>query len=84
VYSLLDVDSVKEFIGTEKYEQRKRERFPGADELCIAKNPAFLFDNIEEYMELEKEYKATAALYYAGQPPLAAIASRIKQHIDKM
>lgn len=84
VYSLLDVDAVKEFIGTDKYEQRKQQRFPAADELCIAKNPAFLFDNIDEYKEFEKEYEGTAALYYAGQPSLAAIASRIKEHIEKL
>jgi len=42
VYSLLDVDAVQQFIGTEKYEQRKKQRFRAGDELHIAKDPAFL------------------------------------------
>jgi len=84
VYCLLDVDAVKKFIGTQKYEQRKRQRFPAADELCIAKNSAFLFDNIVEYAAFEKEYQNTAALYYAGQPSLSEIAARIKKHIHEL
>ncbi|MBU6455863.1 MAG: nucleotidyl transferase AbiEii/AbiGii toxin family protein [Cyanobacteria bacterium REEB67] len=84
IYSLLDVDAVKAFIGTDEYEQRKKQRFPAADELCIARNSAFLFDEIEEYKEFEKEYKSTAALYYAGQPSLASISSRIQEHIENL
>jgi predicted nucleotidyltransferase component of viral defense system len=84
VYSLLDVEGVQEFIGSEKYEQRKLQRFPAADERCIAKNPAFLFEEIEEFKQFEKEYKATAALYYAGQPSLSDIAKKIAAHIEKL
>jgi hypothetical protein len=81
---LLDVDAVQRFIGTEKYEQRKQQRFPKADELRISKNLAFLFENTEEFNQFEKEYKATAALYYAGQPSLSEIAEKSKAHIDKL
>ncbi len=84
VYCLLDVDRIKKFIGTESFKQRKQERFPAAEELCIAKNPAFLFENLDEFEKLKKEYKATAALYYAGQPSFAAIASRIKEHLNEL
>lgn len=84
VHSLLDVDAVQRFIGTEQYELRKKQRFPAQDELRISKNPAFLFENPEEYKQFEKEYKGTQALYYAGQPSLAEIAIKIKQHIDKL
>ena len=38
-----------------KYEKRKKQRFPSADELLISKNPAFLFENKEEYERFEKE-----------------------------
>jgi predicted nucleotidyltransferase component of viral defense system len=82
VYCLLEVDAVKTFIGTDRYEERKKQRFPAADERQIAANRAFLFENREESEEFEKEYKGTEALYYAGQPPLAAIATRIKEHIE--
>lgn len=82
VYCLLEVDAVKTFIGTERYEERKKQRFPAADELRIAANPAFLFEKPEELEKLEKEYKGTEALYYAGQPSLAGIEARIKGHIE--
>jgi hypothetical protein len=84
VHALLDVDPVQKFIGTEKYEQRKQERFPAADELRIAKNPAFLFENADEFKTFEEEYKGTEALYYAGQQSLADIAAKIKKYIDKL
>jgi hypothetical protein len=84
VYSLLETRAVQDFIGSEKYEERKKQRFPAADELCISKNPAFLFEQPDEFNQFEKEYKSTAALYYAGQPSLQEIAARIKIHIGKM
>jgi len=84
VYCLLDVDAVKKFIGTDKYEERKKQRFPKADELRIAANPAFQFENAEEVEKLEREYKGTQALYYAGQPSLAEIADKIKEYIDRL
>jgi hypothetical protein len=84
VYSLLDIDAVQKFIGTEKYEERKKQRFRSGDELCVAKNPAFLFKDKEKYKILEKEYLSTASLYYAGQIPLANIVDKIKQYIDRL
>lgn len=82
LHCLLEIDAVQNFIGTDKYEERKKQRFPKADELRIASNPAFLFDNAEDFEKFEREYKNTQALYYAGQPSLAEIAAKIKQHID--
>lgn len=84
VYCLLEIEAVKSFIGTDKYEDRKKQRFPKADELRIADNSAFLFENAEELEKFEKEYKGTQALYYAGQPSLAEIADKIKEHIDRL
>ncbi len=84
VCSLLDVPSVLEFIGTGPYEERKKQRFPSADEQRIAKNPAFLFENKAEFEQLDKEYRRTAALYYAGQTSLADIASKVRKYIDKL
>jgi predicted nucleotidyltransferase component of viral defense system len=84
VYSLLGAKSVLDFIGTDVYEGRKKQRFPSADEKCIAKNPAFLLENPNEYTQFEQEYKKTAALYYAGQPSLDQILARIKGHLNKL
>ena len=84
VYCLLKIDAVKDFIGTDTYEERKKQRFPKADELRIAANPAFLFENPEELEKFEQEYKGTQALYYAGQPSLTEIASKIEENIDRL
>lgn len=84
VYCLLEIDAVKKFIGTDKYEERKKQRFPKADELRIAANPPFLFENAAELEKLEKEYNGTQALYYAGQPSLGEIAGKIKKYIDRL
>lgn len=84
IYSLLDIDSVQKFIGTEKYEQRKKQRFRTGDELRIAKNTAFLFKDKEKYQVLEKEYLSTASLYYSGQISFEEIAVKIKRYINKL
>lgn len=54
------------------------------DELCLAMNPAFVFNNPDAFRALEIEYKNTAGLYYAGQPSLSDIAAKIAKHIEKL
>lgn len=75
---------MKTFIGTDRYEERKKQRFPSADELRIAANQAFLFENREELEKFEREYKGTEALYYAGQPSLTEMTSKIKEQIERL
>jgi hypothetical protein len=84
VYCLLQCEDVLNFIGTGNYEDRKKERFRTGDELCLAENPAFLFDDADEFERFKKEYEKTASLYYAGQPSLATIAAKIKEHIAEL
>lgn len=84
VYSLLENAQVLEFIGQERYEKRKKERFRKADQLLISENPAFLFDEMAEISQLENAYQSTSALYYAGQPTFAELTSRIKSFVDRL
>lgn len=84
LYCLLALPEIQAFIGTSEYEARKIQRFPRADELVAAKNPAFLLADDEERARFKKEYQKTASLYYNGQPELEEILARVGQFIDQM
>ena len=84
LYCLLAHPEVLAFIGTPDYEARKRQRFPGGDELNIARNPAFTLSDPTVRERYQRKYEETAGLYYAGQVPFAAILARIAEHIDRL
>ncbi len=85
VYSLLAVQKVQDFIGTDAYHQHKQARFRGKEkDLIIAECEAFLLNDVELRAQYAKRYEATAALYYKGQPPFDALLERIKAHIDRL
>ena len=84
VYCLLAQADVLEFIGTPGYEARKRQRFRAADELVIARNPAFVLADQSRRRAFAAEYARTAALYYQGQPSFEDIVERIHAHIEWM
>jgi len=85
LYCLLNVPEVLEFIGTEAYFKHKKARFPKKDfEIPIPENEAFLLSNPEQRAEFEARYKATAALYYKGQPKFGDLLERIAQKIDRL
>lgn len=81
VYCLLDLPEVQEFLGQVAYEERKRQRFRGGDELQIAKNAAFRLEDAAQRQLFSGEYQKTAALYYLGQPPFEDLLNRIHEHI---
>lgn len=85
VYSLLQDDVVKAFIGTEEYQIHKANRFPPKDyEIPIAENEAFLLKNPELRERFIERYKKTAKLYYKGQPNFEDLLERIKENIEKL
>jgi hypothetical protein len=84
LYCLLGSPEVQAFIGTPDYHAHKQRRFPTADNLHIASNAAFLLSDSAERTLYERKYRETAALYYAGQVPFAAILERITQNIDRL
>jgi len=85
VYCLLSSQEVLEFIGTPEYLKHKEKRFPTVDfEIPISKNEAFLLSSPEIRADFTARYKATAALYYKGQPPFDELIERIKKHIEKL
>ena len=85
VYSLLGVDSVIDFLGTEDYLVHKQKRFPKEDfEIPINQNEAFLLSDASTRSDFQKRYESTKALYYKGQPSFRELLTRIHQHIDKL
>lgn len=84
VYCLLDLLTVREFIGTDLYEKRKMQRFRAGDNLILVKNPAFTLTDTVERERFVFEYKKTAALYYKGQPSFENILARIALYLERM
>ncbi|NII26501.1 nucleotidyl transferase AbiEii/AbiGii toxin family protein [Pseudoflavitalea sp. X16] len=85
VYSLLGNERVQSFIGTEEYKAHKEKRFPAIDfNIPIAGNEAFLLSEPALRKRFDDRYKATAALYYNGQPDFAVILERIEEYLDRL
>lgn len=84
VYQLLAEPEVRNFIGTEAYEARKRQRFRKGDILKIAENEAFLLQDPETRSLYRSEYQKTASLYYKGQIPFEDLLQRIKANINRL
>ena len=82
VYCLLADNKVKEFIGTVEYTTHKNIRFPKKDlEVPISANEAFLLSSAKIRDDFRKRYKATANLYYNGQPEFDLLIERINEHL---
>jgi predicted nucleotidyltransferase component of viral defense system len=85
VYSLLQDNTVKAFIGTEEYQIHKVNRFPPKDyEIPIADNEAFLLKNPKLRERFIERYKKTAKLYYKGQPDFDELLVEIGKWVEKL
>lgn len=84
VYCLLADESVQNFIGTEAYTAHKVARFPAADEVRIARNPAFRLEDDATRARFATAYEGTQSLYYRGQPSLETILGRISEYLDRL
>jgi hypothetical protein len=80
---LLEFPEVIGFIGTKAYFEHKKARFPKKDlEFPVSKNEALLLNDPGQREEFEKRYKATAALYYKGQPEFKELLDKITSNIN--
>ena len=85
VYSLLQDNTVKAFIGTEEYQKHKEARFPPKDyEIPITDNEAFLLKNPKLREQFIERYKKTAKLYYKGQPDFDELLVEIGKWVEKL
>lgn len=85
IYCLLENDAVTSFIGTDAYHKHKQARFPVKDkEMPIQENEAFLLGNASVRNLYRQSYKATAGLYYQGQPDFDELLERIGEHLPML
>jgi hypothetical protein len=52
--------------------------------ISVAKNEAFLLNDLAVKGDFIKKYKETAALYYNGQPDFEVLLDRIKANIGRL
>lgn len=83
LYQLLEHPQVKAFVGTPKYHEHKKVRFGSIDH-DISKSEAFKLSAPDEFAEFEKQYKATAILYFKGQPALRTILDRLQANVANL
>jgi hypothetical protein len=84
VYSLLQREEVREFIGTEAYGAHKTKRFRTGDNPNIAQNEAFILSDPETRKLYEKAYVESSALYYGGKPTFDQILQAMAAWIDRL
>ncbi|MEY4571675.1 MAG: hypothetical protein RLZ10_886 [Bacteroidota bacterium] len=83
VYCLLENPEVQKFIGTDQYNQHKKNRFPKVDlEIPLELNEAFLLGDSEQREEFKKRYQSRASLYYKGQPDFEDVLARIHSFLS--
>lgn len=73
VYQLLQLDRVKNFIGTDEYFAHKEKRFRAKDEKDLSKNQAFILSDPTTRKRYEDAYIKTKNLYFKGQVDLSMI-----------
>ena len=84
IAQLLDLDAVNNFIGTDKYESYKEERFRTRDIRKISENEAFNFSDSETYKLYESAFSKSTDLYYSSQPTFDEIMNKIRSHIERL
>ncbi len=83
IYCLLDLAEVKSFIGTDEYENYKKERFKKYD--TVIKNcKGFDLKDKADRKIFEDNYTKSSALYYKGQVPFQNILDRIAGVLDSL
>ncbi len=83
IYCLLDMDEIKNFVGTSGYIRRKKERFPKLDDPeNLNTNLAFKIENTRDFETLNTSYRLTSNLYYNGQPSFQEIIEKIRTYSE--
>lgn len=85
IYSLLGHERVLAFIGSDEYFAHKEFHFSQTDlAIPTAENEAYLLSNADRRDEFRKRYKATASLYYQGQPEFDELLARLHGFLEKL
>lgn len=83
IYCLLELQEVQDFIGTEIYEEYKKERFRKYD-TAIKNCEGFSLSDDEERKVFEDNYLKSSSLYYKGQIPFVEILKRLESYLERL
>lgn len=83
LYQLIERVDVQAFIGTQEYEEFKKERFKG-DDTRISNSDALRLTNAADRSLFEREYDRSASLYFKGRPTLIDILSRMAKDLERL
>lgn len=84
IYQLLQQERVVKFIATPEYHAHKLARFGKADEMNLAKNPAFTLPDLKIREKYAERFERSSGLYFRGQPTIEEILSEISAIIGKL
>lgn len=85
IYCLLHDKNVQSFIGTDEYRAHKEVRFRGKEKgLVIAESNAFTLSEPALREKFKKRYRATATLYYKGQPSFDDVLATITEYLQRL
>lgn len=83
LYCLLELNEVKEFIGTSEYEDYKKERFRNYD-TAIKNCDGFTLKDANDREVFKLNYAKSSSLYYKGQVDFDKILSRFSEYLEKL
>lgn len=83
LYKLLEVERVREFIGTADYEAYKKEKLRGADLQEFASKAAFTLSEEKTYLLFEEEFAVINTLLLAPGPTFEALIERLRRNASR-
>jgi len=84
VYSLLQNEGVRSFIGSPEYKTYKNKKFREGDNQNISENEAFMLSDIAIREEYKQKFEVTKTLYYNSPPTFDEIIEEIQLWVDKL
>ena len=85
VFCLLQNDKVQAFVGTDKYNEHKKRRFPAIDlQNPLSNNAALAMGDPAKRALYKKEYERRAALYYQEQPHFDDVLAVIQKYLTRL
>jgi hypothetical protein len=84
IYQLLQMEQVKNFLGTDDYYVYKQEKFGTLNDLDLTKNPAFQLSEPGEVDKFRSLYQKKAEIYFGVTPSFEKIIQYIKDNASML
>lgn len=81
VYCLLNIPSIRTFIGTKEYLRYKQEKFGSLDETDLTKNPAFNLSE-DELKSFDRWYREKSDIYFKAPPSFKEIMKSLSDRLE--